>query len=232
QSPRSCCRSHRTRNLRPLSRALRLSFSAILSMHETCKPPLTPPQHMMQRTPSKSRRYNQGDIAMNASHSSMRSVASTLVATAVLLLVSCSLGTHGPAGGFVLAAGPKGQQTHTVVIRELKFQPAVLTVKVGDKVEWKNDDIVPHTATSTKAMTNMFRRVDRVEWKSEAGRVRGVIIKRVVSYIRIKGYVHHASKEEPQYLIQSDKTDHVAIHKGKALRHIRAKAKKKSRKQK
>jgi hypothetical protein len=44
--------------------------------------------------------------------------------------------------------------------------------------------------------------------------------------------VHHASREEPQYLIQSDKTDHVAIHKGKALRHIRAKAKKKSRKQK
>src|SRR5438876_11024769 len=119
-------------------------------MHETCKPPLTPPLHMMQRTPSKSRRYNQGDIAMNAPHSSMRSVASTLVATALLLLVSCSLGTQGPAGGFVLAAVPKGPQTHTVVIRELKFQPAVLTVKVGDTVEWKNDDIVTHTATSTK----------------------------------------------------------------------------------
>ena len=67
---------------------------------------------------------------------------------------------------------------------------------------------------------------------SEAGRVRGVIIKKVVSNIRIKGYVHHASREEPQYLIQSDKTDHVAIHKGKALKHIRAKARKKSRKQK
>jgi len=80
----------------------------------------------------------------------MRSVASTLVATALLLLVSCSLGTQGPPGGFVLAAVPKGPQTHTIVIRELKFQPAVLTVKVGDTVEWKNDDIVPHTATSTK----------------------------------------------------------------------------------
>jgi hypothetical protein len=84
----------------------------------------------------------------------------------------------------------------------------------------------------TKAMPKIFRRGDRVEWNSEAGRVRGVIIKKVVSDIRIKGYVHHASREEPQYVIQSDKTDHVAIHKGKALRHIRAKAKKKSRKQK
>ena len=84
----------------------------------------------------------------------------------------------------------------------------------------------------TNAMPKIFERGDHVEWNSEAGRVRGVIIKKVVSNIRIKGYVHHASREEPQYLIQSDKTDHVAIHKGKALKHIRAKARKKSRKQK
>ena len=87
---------------------------------------------------------------MNVPHSSMRSAASTLILTTVLLLlVSCSLGTQAPAGGFVLAAVPKGPQTHTVVVREIKFQPAVLTVKVGDTVEWRNDDIVPHTATST-----------------------------------------------------------------------------------
>ncbi len=110
-------------------------FSVILSMQETCKPPLTPPQHTMQRTTSKNWRYNQGDIAMNAPHSSMRSVASRLILTTLLLLlVSCSLGTQTPAGGFVLAAVPKGPQTHTVVVREIKFQPAVLKVKVGDTV--------------------------------------------------------------------------------------------------
>ena len=87
---------------------------------------------------------------MNAPYSSMRSIASTLILTTVLLLlVSCSLGTQAPAGGFVLAAVPKGPQTHTVVVREIKFQPAVLMAKVGDTVEWRNDDIVPHTATST-----------------------------------------------------------------------------------
>lgn len=75
-------------------------------------------------------------------------------------------------------------------------------------------------------MPKIFKRGDHVEWNSEAGRVRGAIIKKVVSNIRIKGYVHHASRDEPQYLIQSDKTDHVAIHKGKALRYIRAKVKK------
>jgi hypothetical protein len=67
-------------------------------------------------------------------------------------------------------------------------------------------------------MSRTLKRGDHVEWNSEAGRVRGVIIKKVVSDVRIKGYVHHASKTEPQYLIRSAKTDHVAIHRGKALR--------------
>jgi hypothetical protein len=69
-------------------------------------------------------------------------------------------------------------------------------------------------------MTKTFKRGDHVEWNSEAGRVRGVIFRKVISNVRFKGYVHHASKKEPQYLIKSDTTDHVAIHKGKALKHI------------
>jgi len=69
-------------------------------------------------------------------------------------------------------------------------------------------------------MAKTFKRGDHVEWNSEAGIVRGVIFKKVVSDVRFTGYVHHASKKEPQYLIKSAKTDHVAIHKGKALRHI------------
>ena len=72
-------------------------------------------------------------------------------------------------------------------------------------------------------MPRAFRRGDLVEWNSEAGRVRGVIVKKLVSNIRLKGYVRHASKAEPQYVIKSVKTDHVAIHKGSALRHVRAK---------
>ena len=33
-----------------------------------------------------------------------------------------------------------------------------------------------------------------------------------------KGYTHHASEEDPQYEIKSDKTDHIAMHKGSALK--------------
>lgn len=35
-----------------------------------------------------------------------------------------------------------------------------------------------------------------------------------------KGYIHHASVRDPQYEIKSDKTDHVALHNGAALRLI------------
>ena len=70
-------------------------------------------------------------------------------------------------------------------------------------------------------MSKAFKRGDHVEWNSEAGRVRGVILRKVVSELRFKGYLHHASKAEPQYFIASDKTDHVAIHKGRVLRLIK-----------
>ncbi len=35
-----------------------------------------------------------------------------------------------------------------------------------------------------------------------------------------KGYTHHATQDEPQYEIKSDKSDHIAAHKGKALTKI------------
>jgi hypothetical protein len=71
------------------------------------------------------------------------------------------------------------------------------------------------------AVPKTFNTGDHVRWNSEAGRVSGVIIKTITSDTKFKGYTHHATREAPQYLIQSDKTEHVAIHKGAALRLIR-----------
>lgn len=67
-------------------------------------------------------------------------------------------------------------------------------------------------------MRKTFSVGEHVRWNSEAGRVGGVIIKKITSDTKFKGYTHHASRESPQYLIKSDKTEHVAIHKGIALR--------------
>ena len=75
---------------------------------------------------------------------------------------------------------------------------------------------------NVRAMPKILQRGDHVEWNSEAGRVRGVILKKVVADVTVHGYVHHASKADPQYFIKSDKTEHVAIHKGQALTRIKA----------
>ena len=71
-------------------------------------------------------------------------------------------------------------------------------------------------------MKNEFKVGDHVEWNSEAGHVRGTIKKKVTSAVKFKTYTVRASKEEQQYLIKSDKTDHMAMHKGAALRKIGA----------
>jgi hypothetical protein len=71
-------------------------------------------------------------------------------------------------------------------------------------------------------MAAEFKVGDHVTWNSEAGHVRGKIIKVHTKDVDYKGYKHHASTDEPQYEIKSDKTDHVAMHKGAALKKARA----------
>ena len=62
---------------------------------------------------------------------------------------------------------------------------------------------------------------DHVSWNSEAGRVTGTIVKVHTKDFDYKGYTHHATKDDPQYEIKSDKSDHVAAHKGGALTRIK-----------
>jgi hypothetical protein len=69
-------------------------------------------------------------------------------------------------------------------------------------------------------MTLGFKIGDHVTWDSEAGWVSGHIIRVHTRDTDYKGYVHHASEDDPQYEIKSDETDHIAMHKGKALRHL------------
>jgi hypothetical protein len=72
-------------------------------------------------------------------------------------------------------------------------------------------------------MKRDFKVGDHVGWNSEVGHVWGTIKKKITSTSRFKSYTVHASKEEPQYLIKSDTTDHLAMHKGSALKEIKKK---------
>ena len=79
----------------------------------------------------------------------------------------------------------------------------------------------PHHHALIHPLTTMppkFSVGDHVTWNSEAGHVSGTIIKVHTKNVDYHGYTHHASADEPQYAIKSDKTDHIAMHKGSALR--------------
>ena len=66
-------------------------------------------------------------------------------------------------------------------------------------------------------MVKKFKVGDHVRWNSEAGHVSGTIIAVHTRDFDYKGHTPHASQDEPQYEIRSDKTDHIAAHKGSAL---------------
>jgi len=66
-------------------------------------------------------------------------------------------------------------------------------------------------------LSQKFKIGEHVTWNSEAGHVSGTIVKIHKRDFDYKGYTHHASKEDPQYEIKSDKTEHVAVHKASAL---------------
>jgi hypothetical protein len=66
-------------------------------------------------------------------------------------------------------------------------------------------------------MAREFKIGDRVSWNSEAGRVSGTIIAVHTTDVDWKGYIHHATSDDPQYEIKSSKTDHIALHKTSAL---------------
>ncbi|MBS9372376.1 DUF2945 domain-containing protein [Rhodococcus sp. B50] len=69
-------------------------------------------------------------------------------------------------------------------------------------------------------MATHFSVGDHVRWNSEAGYVEGVIIDKHTEDVEFKGRRRRCSEDEPQYEIRSDKTDHVAMHKGSALKKI------------
>lgn len=66
-------------------------------------------------------------------------------------------------------------------------------------------------------MSEKFKVGDHVKWNSEAGWVSGTIIAIHNRDFDYKGHRRRATEDDPQYEIRSDKTDHIAAHKGSAL---------------
>lgn len=69
-------------------------------------------------------------------------------------------------------------------------------------------------------MSSHFKVGEHVRWNSEAGLASGVIRKIHRRDFTWKGYTRHCSADDPQYEIKSDKSDHVAMHKGASLQRV------------
>ncbi|MFE7519411.1 hypervirulence associated TUDOR domain-containing protein [Streptomyces halstedii] len=69
-------------------------------------------------------------------------------------------------------------------------------------------------------MTSTFSVGDHVRWNSEAGRVEGRITRVHTEDVEFKGRTRHCGPDDPQYEIRSDRTGHIAMHKGGALTRI------------
>ena len=67
-------------------------------------------------------------------------------------------------------------------------------------------------------MTDEFTKGDEVEWNSHGGKAVGKVEKKITSETEAGGRKVKASKDEPQYLVKSDKSGGEAVHKPSALK--------------
>jgi Hypervirulence associated proteins TUDOR domain len=62
-----------------------------------------------------------------------------------------------------------------------------------------------------------FKQGDKVKWKSHGGEAVGHVERKITSETEAGGRKVKASKEEPQYLVKSEKSGGTAVHKPEAL---------------
>lgn len=66
-------------------------------------------------------------------------------------------------------------------------------------------------------MTN-FSKGDKVSWNTSQGQTHGVVQERREKDFELDGQKFTGSKDEPAYIVKSDKSDALAAHKGSALK--------------
>jgi plastocyanin len=69
-------------------------------------------------------------------------------------------------GGLVSAvSATPASKVYVVTIENMQFTPQKLTVRVGDRVEWLNKDLVPHTATADAKAFDSRSIAPNASWK-------------------------------------------------------------------
>jgi hypothetical protein len=63
-----------------------------------------------------------------------------------------------------------------------------------------------------------FKKGDKVSWQSHGSTATGTVERKLTADTEAAGRTVRASKEDPQYLVKSDKSGGEAVHKPSALR--------------
>lgn len=68
-------------------------------------------------------------------------------------------------------------------------------------------------------MPNKLKRGDRVTWNSHGGKAQGKVVKMLTASTQIKGHKVAATKDNPEYLVETDEGLRAA-HKPEALTKV------------
>lgn len=67
-------------------------------------------------------------------------------------------------------------------------------------------------------MADNLKKGDKVEWNTSQGKTEGTVKKKLTEEIDIKGHHVAASADNPEYLVESDKSGKEAAHKPESLK--------------
>lgn len=71
-------------------------------------------------------------------------------------------------------------------------------------------------------MSTDLSKGDRVSWNTPQGRTQGKIVERKTSDFEFADQHFTASKDEPAFIVESEKSGSQAAHKGSALRKLKS----------
>lgn len=69
-------------------------------------------------------------------------------------------------------------------------------------------------------MSQHLKPEDRVSWNTPQGVTHGKVVRVISSCTTVDGRTVNASKSEPQYEVESEKSGKHAVHRGDALRKM------------
>jgi len=66
--------------------------------------------------------------------------------------------------------------------------------------------------------TKSLKKGDRVSWETSQGKTTGKVERKLTAPRKIKGHKVEASKDNPEYLVKSEKSGEEAAHKPESLK--------------